>query len=252
MSNPVFADRTWSPERESDRSMATTMTAGGAVGKALFMATVLFATMGVMWHLHWQEGAIDVEALLPLMTGGIIGGLVLALVVCLRRRAGPLSTTIYAVCQGLFLGALTMIVEVHYPGLPLLAATYTGATLVGMLLLYKAGVIRVGPRFMRGVIGATAGLALGVVALWLLSMFGVGTGLRAMLYGNGAIGIGFSLLCIGLAALNLVLDFHVIEQGERQGLPKRFEWMAAFGLMVTLVWLYVEILRLLIKLNDRS
>ncbi len=252
MSNPVFADRTWNPGQVADRRVAEVMTAGGAVSKALFMAVVLFATMGTMWHLHWQDGSPDAEALAPLLTGGLIGGLVLALVVCLRRRAGLLSTALYAACQGLFLGALTMIVEVHYPGLPLLAATYTAATLVGMLLLYKAGVIRVGPRFVRGVIGATAGLALGVVTLWLLSMFGIGTGVRAMLYGNGAIGIGFSLLCIGLAALNLVLDFHIIEEGERHGLPKRFEWLAAFGLMVTLVWLYIEILRLLIKLNDRS
>ncbi|MBA3685708.1 MAG: Bax inhibitor-1/YccA family protein [Planctomycetes bacterium] len=248
MSNPILSEKRWNEELETT-SGGDVMTVDGAAIKTSFLVLIMLAVIAGMWSQFWAGQATPFQQLKGYAIGGGIGGLVLVLIGMFLPRFSAVLSIAYSICQGLLLGAITMIFEVAYPGLPLLAATFTSGTLLGMLMLYKFGIIKASSGFMRGVMGATAGLALGVGMLFLLNMFGIGTGMRATLYGNGPIGIGFSVFCVILAALNLVVDFGMIEEGARRRAPKYMEWVGAFGLMVTLVWLYIEILRLLAKLR---
>ena len=250
MSNPVLTSKRWQ-ESVIDASPNNVMTVNGAVNKTLFLLMVMALPIAYMWHIAFDaNGAItDPGALTPFIAGGAIAGLVLV-VVAMFTGAGPIISTLYAAAQGVFLGGVTALVHNRFPGLPLTAGLYTVTTLFGMLFFYRAGIIKATPGFIKGVVGATVGLILGYGVLFLLGLFGVGGGVVAAIHGNGAIGIGFSIFCVGLAALNLVIDFHVIEEGSRHSAPKKMEWQAAFGLLVTLVWLYIEILRLLSKLRQ--
>ena len=251
MSNPVLSEQTWGElaDREGGLSGANVMTINGAIMKTGVLLLVLLITMGWMFERFWNNGQPNVELIKPWMIGGAIGGLVLALLTMFVKRLAMFTGLAYAVAQGFFIGGFTMFMEAQYPGLPLLAASFTTATLLGMLLLYRTGVIKASSGLIKGVVGATAGLMLGVGILMVLNLFNIGSNITGELYGSTPIGIGFSVICIGLAAFNLVIDFHVIEEGARNRLPKYMEWLAAFGLMVTLVWLYIEILRLLAKLR---
>lgn len=252
MSNPVLDADRWQQLAEAGEARSA-MTVDGAVGKTGVLLVILLATIGLMWSAFWNGGAILTAQLMPWMIGGLIGGLVLALVGMFAPRYAMITGGLYAVAEGLLLGGLTMVLEANpkFRGLPIIAASCTIATLLAMLVLYRTGVIKATPGLMRGIIMATAGLAIGMGILFLLSLFGIGTGLRAALGGSGPIGIGFSVLCVGLAAFNLIIDFHVIEEGARKRAPAYMEWVAAFGLLVTLVWLYIEILNLLAKLRSR-
>ena len=253
MSNPVLSEQQWGDlaDREGGMSGANVMTINGTVMKTGILLIVMLASMAWMFERFWNLGGPVRELVTPWMIGGAIGGLVLTLIMMFAKRMAMILSLGYAVAQGLFIGGFTMFMEARYPGLPILAASFTTATLLGMLLLYRTGVIKASSGFIKGVIGATVGLFLGVAVLMVLNLFGIGGGIIGALYGNGPIGIGFSVVCIGLAAFNLVVDFAVIEQGAQQRLPKYMEWVGAFGLMVTLVWLYIEILRLLSKLKQR-
>jgi uncharacterized YccA/Bax inhibitor family protein len=251
MSNPVLSEKQWGEigDREGGLSDANAMTINGTVMKTGILLLVLLTSMWWMFDRFWNGGAPVQAEFMPFMIGGAIGGLVLCLVMIFAKKLAMFLGLAYAVAEGLFLGGLTMFFELQFPGLPLLAASFTVATLLGMLFLYRAGVIKASNGFIKGVMGATVGLFLGVGILALLGLFGIGEGIRGALYGAGPIGIGFSVICIALAALNLVIDFKVIEDGAEQRAPKYMEWVGAFGLLVTLVWLYIEILRLLAKLR---
>ncbi len=249
MSNPVLSETRWEALAREDGRPTDLMTVNGTVTKTAVLLLVLMGTMAWAWSQFWNDGAPNFAAFKPFL----IGGLIVALIACFAgvffpRVAMPMGF-IYALAKGLVLAGITMMFEVRYPGLPMLAACFTTATLLSMLLLYRSGIIKASPGFVRGVIGATVGLFLGVGVLMLLNVFGIGAGITGMLYGNGPIGIGFSVVCVGLAALNLVIDFDFIENGAKRGMAKRYEWLAALGLLVTLVWLYIEILRLLGKLR---
>jgi uncharacterized YccA/Bax inhibitor family protein len=254
MSNPVLSEKQWGEisDREGGMGVAEAMTVNGTVTKTGLLLVVMLATMGWLFSQYWNGGAPLMASVMPFVIGGAIAGLVLCVLMMFAKRMAMLFGLGYAVAEGLFLGGVTMAAEVRFPGLPLLAASFTVATLLGMLLLYRSGVIKASNGFVKGVIGATCGLALGVLLLGVLSYFGIGTGIRGALYGNGPIGIGFSVVCIGLAALNLVIDFRIIEDGARERAPKYMEWVGAFGLLVTLVWLYIEILNLLAKLRSND
>ena len=151
--------------------------------------------------------------------------------------------------EGLFIGAVSALYEVRYPGIVMQAVGLTFGTLIALLLAYRSGVIRVTDNFRLGVVAATGGIALFYFATMILGFFGVQF---PSIYGAGPLGIGVSVFVVIIAALNLVLDFDFIESGARAGAPKYMEWYGAFGLMVTLVWLYLEILRLLSKLRSRN
>ena len=162
----------------------------------------------------------------------------------------PVTAPLYALSEGFFLGALSALADLMYPGIAFQAACLTFCTLGGLLAAYKSGLIRATENFKLGVTAATTGIFLVYVVSMIVNMVG-GAGTMPYIHGAGIVGIGFSLFVVVIASLNLVLDFDFIEQGAECRAPKYMEWYGAFGLMVTLVWLYIEILHLLMKLNSR-
>ncbi len=249
MSNPVLNEARWDKLADLDRG-SDVMTVEGAVHKTFLLVGILLATMVALWSMLWTgQKAFNPQTVIPWVAIGAIGGLVLCLVNMFTVRFIVVTSLLYAVCEGLFLAGITMIFQARFPGLPFLAAACTVGTLLAMLVLYRLGIIKATQGFMRGVFVATAGIGFALGILFLLRMFHIDGGIAQSLYGSGPIGIGFSVFMVGLAALNLVVDFGVIEQGAQARSPKRMEWLAAFGLLVTLVWLYMEILRLLGKLR---
>jgi uncharacterized YccA/Bax inhibitor family protein len=182
------------------------------------------------------------------MVGGI-GGFIVALVTIFKKTWAPVTAPIYALLEGLALGGISAIFELRFPGIAIQAVSLTFGTLAVLLLVYRSGVIPVTENFKLGVVAATGGIALFYLATIVLGFFGVHF---TTINGSGPIGIGFSIFVVIIASLNLVLDFDFIENAVRAGAPKYMEWYAAFGLMVTLIWLYFEILRLLSKLRSRN
>lgn len=217
------------------------MTVQGTVNKILILLGCALLTATYAWS---QAGSQHVQAI---MIGGLIGGLVFSLITIFKPEAARITAPLYALCEGLFLGALSAVVQKAIPHIPIVmqAAGLTFATLVAMGIAYKTGVIKVTEKFRSGVIAATGAVCLVYFVTMILRLFGVQV---PFIHQGGAIGIGISLIVIVIAALNLVLDFDFIERGAENNLPKNYEWYGAFGLMVTLVWLYLEILRLLIIL----
>lgn len=253
MSNPVLNEERWNDAAMGARAGAV-MTVEGAMNRTALLLVVLLATIGGMWWRFWYHGTVVASEVTPYIIGGVIAGLVMVVINLFAPRIAMATSLVYAVAEGLVLGGLTMLVETRFHGLPLLAAVFTLGTLAGCVFLVRTGIIRASAGFIRGVWIATAGLVLGLGVLALLRWFEVGfaSSVLAQLHGNGAIGLGFSAVCILLATANLVSDLALIELGARQGAPKHYEWVGAFGLLVTLVWLYVEILRLLAKLRSRD
>jgi len=195
--------------------------------------------------LAWTRDVADV---VPLMLAGVIGGFICAMVTVFKKEWSPVTAPVYALLEGLALGGISAAFDLRYPGIGIQAVSLTFGTLFLLLLAYSSGVIKVTQKFRLGIVAATGGIALFYVMEMLLSFFGVRF---AAINGSGVIGIGFSLIVVAVAALNLVLDFDFIERGVQYGAPKYMEWYGAFGIMVTLVWLYLEILRLLAKMNRR-
>lgn len=221
------------------------MTIQGTVNKVFVLMILLLITASWPWSLFFSGQAAKV---MPLMWGGLIGGLILALVTIFKKEWAGITAPLYAALEGLFLGSLSAILEKQFPGIVIQAVGLTLGTLFSLLVLYKSGIIRATENFKLGVVSATGGIFLVYVATWILGIFGFN---MPFIHGSGWLGIGFSLFVVVIAALNLVLDFDFIEQGAEHGAPKFMEWYAAFGLLVTLIWLYIEILRLLAKLRSR-
>ncbi len=219
---------------------ADAMTLQGTVNKTGLSLLILLAAAAFTWNQTASPIFIIV---------GALGGFVVALVTAFKREWAPVTTPIYALLEGLFLGGLSLLYEQQFPGIVMNAVGLTFGTLAALLLAYRSGLIKATENFKLGIFAATGGIAL----LYLVSM-GLGFfGIRIpLIHGSGVIGIGFSLFVVGIAALNLVLDFDFIERGAESGAPKYMEWYGAFGLLVTLIWLYIEILRLLAKLQSRG
>jgi uncharacterized YccA/Bax inhibitor family protein len=180
--------------------------------------------------------------------GGAIGGFIVALVTVFKKQWAGVTAPLYALLEGLVLGGISSLLEARYPGIVIQAVGLTFGTLFGLLFAYRSGLIKATENFKLGVVAATGGIALVYLATMLLGFFNIS---MPYIHESGLIGIGFSLFVVVIAALNLVLDFDFIENGAAQGAPKYMEWYAAFGLMVTLIWLYIEILRLLSKMRSR-
>ncbi len=198
---------------------------------------------GVITAVAVQTGTISP---LPPMIIGLIVGLVLSLIIIFKRTPNPVLVLSYAAAEGVFLGAITAVFNAFVDGIALQAIMGTALVFITMLVVYKTGAIRVTPKLTKWIIGATVGVFGLVLINLLLSMFGVNTGL----YDGGAISIIFSLVVIGIAAFNFLLDFDMADQMIRSGMPSKWAWYAAFGLMTTLVWLYLEMLRLLYFLQS--
>jgi uncharacterized YccA/Bax inhibitor family protein len=216
------------------------MTIQGTVNKTGLLLLIVLIGSAISW------GASNPT--LWIMVGSI-GGLVMALVTIFKKEWAPTTAPIYAFLEGLFLGAMSSLFEASYPGIAIQATGLTFGTLAGMLVAYKSGTIQASENFKLGVVAATGGIFLFYLGSFIFSLLGFG---MPSVFGNGLIGIGFSLFVVVIAALNLVLDFDFIEQSANRGAPKYLEWYGAFGLMVTLIWLYIEILHLLAKLQSRD
>jgi len=180
---------------------------------------------------------------------GVGGGLIFALVTVFKKQWSGVTAPIYALLEGLALGGISAALNARFPGIAIEAVSLTFGTLLVLLVAYRSRLIRVTAKFRLGVVAATGAILLFYVAEMVLGFFGIRF---AAINGSGPIGIGVSLVIVVVAALNLVLDFDFIERGVQAGAPKYMEWYGAFGLMVTLVWLYLEMLRLLAKINSRD
>lgn len=243
--NPALNSKTFTGiEHTLDRADA--MTIGGTVNKTGMMLVLVVIAAAWVWNMFFTSRNPDAVA--PWILIGAIGGFVVALVTVFKKTWAVVTAPLYAGLEGLFLGGISSLFEATYPGIVIQAVGLTFGTLLALLLAYKSGFIKATENFKLGVAAATGGIALLYLTTLVLGFFGVRI---PHIYESGLIGIGFSLFVVVVAALNLVLDFDFIESGAASGAPKYMEWYAAFGLMVTLIWLYLEILRLLAKLRSR-
>lgn len=228
-----------------------TMTVGGTVNKTIAMVALVVIGAAWVWSRYAAALAGGPEAAVSAVSGyliaGGIGGLALALVTVFKPTWAKVTGPVYAVLEGFLVGGVSALLNNHYPGIVIQAVGLTFAVAAGMLVIYRTGLIKVTPAFQRGLMAATMGVLLFYGVTWLLSFFHVDT---SMLFGHSRLSIVISLVIVAIAALNLVMDFHFIDQGAKAGLPRYMEWYLAWGLTVTLVWLYLEILRLLA--NSRS
>lgn len=223
------------------------MTLNGTVNKTGMMLLMLVATAAYTWSLYTPENP---GAVMPWLLVGGIGGFIVALVTVFKKTWAPVTAPLYALLQGLFVGAVSAMFEASFPGIVMQAVMLTMGVLASLLLAYKSGLIKATENFKLGVVAATGGIALLYLVNIGMRLFGLdGIG---FIHEASWMGIAFSAFVVVIAALNLVLDFDFIESGVEAGAPKYMEWYGAFGLVVTLVWLYLEILRLLSKLQSRD
>ena len=240
--NPVLKERAFAGAIPTGE----TMTIQGTVNKTGLLLLFVVATAAWTWGLSHSPTP---EAAYPWTFGGAIGGFVVALVTIFKKEWSPISAPIYALLEGLVLGGISAIFERSYPGIAVQAISLTFGVMFVMLLAYKFRIVQATRGFKLGVIVATGGIALVYAVNMMMSLFAH----TQMSFLNAAtpLGIGISLFVVIIASLNLIIDFDMIENGARMGAPKYMEWYGAFGLMVTLIWLYMEILRLLSKVRRR-
>jgi len=241
-SNPVLKESAFAGQLATNQ----VMTIQGTVNKTGLLLLLVVVAAAWTWglsHSPTPEGAF------PWMIAGGLIGFVTALVTVIKNTWSPFTAPFYALCEGLFLGGIAAVFEKSYPGIAVQAVALTFAVMFVVLLAYKTGIIRATRGFKLGIIAATGAIALVYMVNFLLQMFGVSG--FSFLYSSTPLGIGISVVVVIIAALNLILDFDFIETAARMGAPRYMEWYGAFGLMVTLIWLYLEILRLLGKTRRR-
>jgi uncharacterized YccA/Bax inhibitor family protein len=222
------------------------MTVQGTVQKFGFMLLML---MGSAFY-SWKEAMELGDGLTTMIWGGAIGGLVIGLVISFKREWSGYLAPLYALLEGLFIGAISAMYNVAFPGIVANAVGLTFGVGIAMYFLYTMRIIRATEKFRAVIVTATVGIGIFYLLVMVLGMFGINN--MSFLHEGTPLGIGISLFVVAIAALNLILDFDMIEQGAAVGAPKYMEWYGAFGLMVTFVWLYLEMLRLLSKLNSRD
>jgi uncharacterized YccA/Bax inhibitor family protein len=247
-SNPALNDETFRNTGVS--TLGEGMTISGAVNKTGILLLLCVASAAWVWNRFFAAGSMEeaMASMAPLVTVGAIGGLIVAFVTIFKKEWSAITAPIYALLEGLVLGGVSAMFEMRFHGIAIQAVGLTFGTLIVMLLAYRSGLIKVTDKMRLGIVAATGGIMLFYLAQFILGFFGFRF---AAVNGSGPIGIIFSLIVVGVAALNLVLDFDLIENGARWNAPKYMEWYSGFALLVTLVWLYLEMLRLLSKLNSR-
>ena len=219
------------------------MTVQGTINKTALLLVLAFTTAAASWVL----GTADPAGIGGWALGAALAGLVVGIATVIKPRWSPVTGPLYALLEGVFLGLVSMVFEASYPGIATQAVALTFGVLGAMLLVYKTGLVKVTQRFRAGVAAATLAIFATYMVSLVLGLFGV----RVLLLNDASpLGILISLAIVVVAALNLVLDFDLIERGASAGAPRYMEWYAAFGLLVTLVWLYLELLRLLAKLRE--
>jgi len=229
------------------QSPAELMTLRGTVVKSFVLLGLVIACAAWPWYLYFSTN--NPVAVLPFMIGGVIGGLILALVTCFNKKAAPITAPLYAAAEGLALGGISAYYEAQYAGIVINAVGLTFGTFFALLCAYSSGLIKASENFKLGIVAATGGIFLVYLVSFVLGFFHITV---PLIHGSGPVAIGFSAFIVVIAALNLVLDFDFVESGVEQRAPKYMEWYGAFGLIVTLVWLYLEILRLLSKIASRK
>lgn len=222
------------------------MSVGGTVGKTALLFLLLAMTAGWCWHRFFTGGPAAVE---PFILVGALGGLALGLATSFKPNWAHITAPLYAILEGLFVGAISALLTARYGAIVMHAVLLTFGVMVTMLTLYTSGVIKVTRKFQMGVMAATGGVMIFYLVTWILGLFHVHTGY--LFYGSTT-SLVVSVAILVIAALNLVLDFAFIDEASRNGAPKYMEWYGAFALTVTLVWLYLEALRLMANLNARQ
>ena len=242
--NPALKEKTFTDIRAAAGEAAMTLEGTATKSLVLLLLTVFAASF------TWRAVASGNVAILgPATLVGGLGGFIVALITIFKPRTSPYTAPIYAVLEGLLLGGISSIYNARWAGLPLQAVGLTFGVFMAMLIVYRLGIVRATDKFRLGVVAATGGIALMYLLSFILGFFGVQMN---FLRDSSPLSIGISVVIVVVAALNLVLDFDLIERGVANRAPKFMEWYASFGLLVTLVWLYLEILRLLSKLQGRS
>lgn len=241
-SNPAFREKVYAG---LGTSSTEPMTVRGTIDRSFLLLFLLVVSATWTWTLAADGEMATVQSLIYV---GLFGGLVTAAITIFKQTAAPITAPIYAVMEGLVLGAVSSLLERSYPGIAIQAVGLTFAVLLTMLVIYRTGLIKVTKRLRIGVAAATGGVALFYLVTMVVGFFGVDV---PILTSGSPIGIVLSLVVVAIAAMNLLLDFDFIEKGAAAGAPRYMEWYGAFGLLVTLVWLYLELLRLLARAQRR-
>jgi uncharacterized YccA/Bax inhibitor family protein len=240
--NPAMSEAVYRRAGRAD-TYSRVMTLEGTVMKTAVLVAILLVTAAYTW-IQARDG--NAPLTYGLLIGGSLGGLVTALVTIFVPRISPVTAPIYSALEGLVLGAISAVFEARYPGIAIQAVSLSVGTLAVMLFLYGLRIIRATEKFKIGVVAATGAICLAYLLDWVVSWFGIRL---PFIHETGLGGIIFSLVVVVIAALNLILDFDFIEQGIRWQAPKYMEWYGGFSLLVTLIWMYLEILRLLAKMR---
>ncbi len=243
-SNPTLSEQAFNRHAYLTGADPTTfMTVSGTLNKAIMLAIMVIASS----MMTWLAVGANAKLAMPLILTGAGGAFILALVISFKQTTAPALAPVHAILEGLFVGAVSQILNSIYPGIAAQAIVITLGIMATMLGLYRSGIIKASPMFVKVVTICTIGIGVTYLISWGMRLFG---GQMPFIHDATPLGIGISLFTCAVASLNFVLDFDLIEKGSEQGLPKHMEWYAAFGLMVTLVWLYIEILNLLRKLRN--
>jgi len=245
MANPVLSEKIFR-ENSSTLDSTNVMTVKGTATKSLVLVLMILAGAMYTWKIAYE--AISPASIQPWMWGGVIGGFIVAIIISFKPVWAQYLAPVYAVLEGLFLGAISAMFNQAFatsaPGIVMNATLLTILTAVVMLIVYRTNIIKVDGKFAKIMTIAIGAIALYYIASMILTMFGVNL---TMLHDSGPLSIGISLVIVGVAAFSLLMDYDFIVKASEAGAPKYMEWYGAFGLMVTLVWLYLEILKLLAK-----
>lgn len=244
MANPVLSEKAF--DYAARNSSEETMTINGAINKAIILSLIL--TLSALVSVYFVL-AKNLELLYPAVMISSIGTIILAIIMIFKKEMAKTLSILYAILEGVAIGGISFIFNAVYDGIVAQAVFFTSADLLIMLLLYRFRIIRVNDKFRSVIFGATLCIAVVYLINFILHFFGMSV---PFLNDSSPIGIGISVVIVSIASFNLLLDFDFIEQGANANMPKYFEWYSAFGLLVTLVWLYLEILRLLSKIRSRD
>ena len=252
MSSPLFSEKAFQASRTA--TYEGSMTLRGTVDKSIVLFATLLVTATWMWNRWGGTEGIEIamnNGITGYMIGGLVIGLISVLVMSFKKSWAPYLAPVYAAAEGVLLGALSMFFEFMYPGIVMQAVGITIGIFALMLIAYKTGVLRATPMFTKVLMMATFGVMIFYGLIWITSMFGF-HGLSSFYGGSSLMSIGLSVVIAGIAAFNFILDFNFIEEQSKMGAPKYMEWYSGVALLATLIWLYIEILRLLAKLQSRD
>ncbi len=244
-SNPILSEKIFQRASEAHVANGEPMTVGGTINKTLILLLLVLAPAMYTWNMLYSGTTYQGAG--AFIIGGAIVGLIAAIVTIVKPVWASVSAPIYAIGQGLFLGGISAAFNLRFPGIAVQTVALTFGTLGVMLFMYKTGIIKVTDKLRSGIFAAMGAIGLFYLVILIMNLFGGDT---SFYFGNSTLSIVLSFVIVGVAAFRLLLDFDFIDQSAKMGAPKYMEWFGAFGLVMTLIWLYMELLRLLSKLRD--